>query len=530
MSKKKKNKGGYRHRGPDQLRTRTPDRARVLPLFDALGGMRPGAAQAVHEQTGLAEAEAYGVGSFYHLVAQPEVGVRVCQGLSCRMKGSAEVLEALKSGGHDAVSCECLAQCDRAPATLWTEAHGYRISRETATHTTQPPARTSPSSDALAIDLAGADDLEWPALAAAKAGADVVAQLEASGIRGRGGAGFPAYIKWRAVASETSETKYIICNADEGEPGTFKDREVLERRPHLVLEGMALAAHATGATQLIIYLRGEFVGPRDALESAIATARARGHLDGLEIELAMGHGAYICGEETALMEALEGRRGMPRHKPPFPTQSGLWGKPTLMNNVETFACVPGIVTRGGAWFEALGLGDAAGTKLYSISGDVRLPGVYELPQGSPMSALIEVAGGVVGTLLAFSPGGASSGFLPASMVEVALDFGPLQACGSMLGSAGVVVLNDTRDIAQSALAQAEFFRGESCGQCAPCRIGTQVVARLLEAAVAGEPLDVEALREVAWAMDAGSICGLGMAAPTSALHLVEHFLKTQEHT
>jgi NADH:ubiquinone oxidoreductase subunit F (NADH-binding) len=526
MPKGKKRDRDYNFRGPDQVRARRPDRARVLPLFDELGGLRPGASREIHARTGLPEAEAFGVGSFYHLIAQPEVEVRVCDGLSCRMQGADGLLTQLQGRGLKVAACACLGQCDRAPAALWTAEHQYEPATGPDRRALATPALT-PSSPDLAIDLAGADDRAWRALAWARlhGGEKVIDALKDSGVRGRGGAGFPAHIKWAAVAGEAPGTKYIVCNADEGEPGTFKDREVMNRRPHLMLEGMAIAAHAVGADQLVIYLRGEFEGPRRALEAALAEARAAGHLDGLEVELALGHGAYICGEETALLEALEGRRGMPRHKPPYPTQSGLWGKPTLMNNVETFACVPNILLRGGRWFADLGRGEACGTKLFSISGDVARPGVYELAQGAPARELIEAAGGVVGTLQAFSPGGASSGFLPPSELDVALDFGPLSAVGSMLGSAGVVVLNDTRDMLEAALSQARFFRSESCGQCAPCRVGTQVLVTLLERIRdgGGTAADLDTVERVSWEMDEGSICGLGMAAPLPVLHLLRHF-------
>ncbi len=521
----------YNFRGPDQARSRAPDRARVLPLFDELGGLRPGAAREIHARTGVPEAEAYGVGSFYHLVARPDVEARVCDGLSCRMGGADEVLGALQERGVKVEPCACLGQCDRAPAVLWTDDHTYTATTG-ANRGALPETGLTESHDDLAIDLAGADDLSWSGLARARAlGTEgVVAELKASGVRGRGGAGFPAHLKWAAVAGQPPGPRYIVCNADEGEPGTFKDREVMERRPHLLLEGMAIAAHAVGADQLVIYLRGEFDGPRRALERALSEARGAGHLNGLEVELALGHGAYICGEETALLEALEGRRGMPRHKPPFPTEAGLFGKPTLMNNVETLACVPAIVRRGGAWFAALGRGEACGTKLYSVSGDVARPGVYELPQGVTMAELIDAAGGVVGELLAFSPGGASSGFLPAREVDVALDFEPLQGRGSMMGSSGVVVLNTTRDMLLAALAQAEFFRQESCGQCAPCRVGTQALVKLLERFRdgTGTPADGDTVERLAWEMDEGSICGLGMAAPLPARHLLQHFASAVE--
>ncbi len=539
------------HRMHDEPRRREEDRLRLLPAFDAAGGLRPGAAKVVSDATGVPEATAYGVASFYHLLARPDVDVRVCTGLSCRMAGADAALSALQRGGAAVEGCACLGQCDRAPAALQTDpgggghftplqarrseaaAAGAGQGAEVWTLAPYGAPHLTPDDAELAINLAGADDLSWAALAQARVeGADAVLQkVDDAKLRGRGGAGFPAGFKWRAVARNADRDPVVICNADEGEPGTFKDREVMAQRPHLMLEGMAIAAHAVGASELVIYLRAEFKAPREALLAAIASARAAGHLDGLSVELALGHGAYICGEETALLEALEGRRGMPRHKPPFPTDSGYLGRPTLMNNVETFACIPAIVRRGGAWFAGLGAGDASGTKLYPISGDVARPGVYELPLGASFETLLAAAGGVTGgALLAFSPGGASSGLLPASMADIALDFGPLQEAGSMLGSAGVVVLNDTRDPLAATLTRARFFREESCGQCAPCRVGTQVLVRLLErmqaAVAAGEALsdsDRAALERVSWQMEEGSICGLGQAAPIPVKHLLRWF-------
>ncbi|MCB9535067.1 MAG: SLBB domain-containing protein [Myxococcales bacterium] len=521
----------YHHRGDEAGRRRDADQARVLPLFDAHGGLRPGAVRAIQAETGVPAATVHGVGSFYHLIARPDVEARVCEGLSCRMRGADRVLAGLRAEGRAVEGCACLGQCDRAPAVLWAGAeagHGFEIGTGAEPGSVAAPHLT-PSSPDLAIDLAAPDDPTWPALEAARhlGPAGVRVELRAARLRGRGGAGFPAHLKWDAVAAAPPGPRVVVCNADEGEPGTFKDREVLVRRPHRLLEGLAIAAHAVGADRIVIYLRGEFEGPRRALEAAVAQARGAGHLDGLSVEIALGHGAYICGEETALLEALEGRRGMPRHKPPFPTEAGLFGRPTLINNVESLACVPAIVQRGGAWFAGLGRGEASGTKLFSVSGDVARPGVYELPLGVTFGEVLEAAGGVAGgrALGAFSPGGASSGLLPPDAVDVVMDFGPLAERGSMLGSAGVVVLDETRDLLDAALTQARFFRAESCGQCAPCRIGTQVLVRLLERARDGEATaaDRDTLERVAWEMDAGSICGLGMAAPLPALHLVRYF-------
>jgi NADH:ubiquinone oxidoreductase subunit F (NADH-binding) len=279
---------------------------------------------------------------------------------------------------------------------------------------------------------------------------------------------------------------------------------------------LAIAAQAVGASEVYLYLRGEWEIPWGQVEAAIARFKEDGAFPGLHFHMHAGHGAYICGEETALIEALEGRRGMPRLKPPFPTENGLWGKPTLVHNVETIACVPGIVRRGGAWFKDLGR-TAPGTKLYCISGHVAQPGTYELPLGVTLDELVAAAGGYVGTLKAFSPGGASSGFLPAEKSDVPLDFKALGELGSMLGSAGVVVLNDTVDIAWAVRQQLTFFEAESCGQCAPCRIGTRFQRESMDRHLDADSAPVRAsalshVAEVAWQMNEGSICGLGQAA------------------
>jgi NADH:ubiquinone oxidoreductase subunit F (NADH-binding) len=317
----------------------------------------------------------------------------------------------------------------------------------------------------------------------------------------------------------------VVVNADEAEPATFKDREVMLRRPHRMLEGMAIAAFCVQATVAYIYVRGEFRDCRRSLEAAIAAAKPK--LDaipgGLEIRIVEGHGAYICGEETALLEAIEGRRGMPRLKPPYPTEVGLFGKPTLMNNVETLACVPAILARGGEWFKALGRTEA-GSKLYCVSGHVAKPGVYELPLGVTLDELVTAAGGYLGTPRAFSPGGASSGFLPMDQRELPLDFGSLAKVGSMLGSAGVVVLDDTVDMAQAARWQQVFFEDESCGQCAPCRIGCRVQRQAVDRWIDDESrTGLAHVEEVAWEMNEGSICGLGMVASLPLQSAMKYF-------
>jgi NADH:ubiquinone oxidoreductase subunit F (NADH-binding) len=491
-------------------------REEILRILEAEGGLRQGTSATVHGRTGVPEADVYGVGTFYHLLSEPDAGVRVCQGLSCRIADCAGQMARLEAAGSKATYTACLGRCDMAPA-LW-DPHG---------DATTPAPHFSPSHPDFAIDLLGTDTARYDALAAARerGAAWVLDELEASGLTGRGGAGFPAHIKWRGVRGQPVTERYVVLNADEGEPGTFKDREVILRRPHLVVEGLAIAAHALEAADVYAYVRGEFGHVKDVLQSAVEAARARGDLDdAVRWHFVDGHGAYICGEETALLEALEGKRGMPRMKPPFPVEKGFRDKPTLIQNVESIACLPAIVNRGGAWFAGSGR-TQPGSKLYCLSGHVARPGVYEAPMGITLRELLEMAGGVVGELKAFSPGGASSGFLPASMVDVAMDFKALAEAGSMLGSAGVVVLNSTVDMVDAALSQAVFFEDESCGQCAPCRIGTQILRQALERYrdAGRNPETLVHVADVAWGMREASICGLGQAASLPLESAMKYF-------
>jgi NADH:ubiquinone oxidoreductase subunit F (NADH-binding) len=488
-------------------------RLRILDLLEQHGGLGPGIAGQVATETGVPEADIYGVATFYTLLARPGVA-RVCQGLSCELAGYRELSAQLTAEGveHDLVSC--LGQCDRAPVSLAADLELEHIAR---------PGAVTPDNPELPMNLGGADDRSYAALARAQElGRDRIFDLlKESALQGRGGAGFPAWIKWDAVRRETDPTHYVVVNADEGEPGTFKDREIMLRRPHLMIEGLAIAAWFTGSRTAYIYVRGEFKAPRRALETALIQARP--HLGDLEVRFVMGHGAYICGEETALLEAIEGRRGMPRLKPPYPTQKGLWGKPTLMNNVETLACIPAIVMRGGAWFKAQGRTEP-GSKLYCISGHVEHPGTYELPLGCTLDELVDAAGGYVGTPKAFSPGGASSGFLPMSLRETPLDFKGLQTVGSMLGSAGVVVLNTTVQMDAAARNQQVFFEDESCGQCAPCRIGCRLQRQAIDAFLVDRDSDkLVHAEDLHWEMEEGSICGLGMVASLPLVSALKHF-------
>ena len=518
-------------------------RSRLLEVVQDSGGLRTGVADEVARRLGVAEAHVYGTASFYHLLDRPDVKVRVCMGLSCQLEGARDVLDRAKAAGLPAEGTSCLAACDRPPAVLkergvlvevspddidaahgdWTQLTSIRDNDNLSWKGLVGP---TDDADRQAMRLASAPDFTGQAWTRAiEMGPDaVVAAIESSGLQGRGGAGFPAGFKWKAVRSQSAPTKYVVLNADEGEPGTFKDRELLLRRPDLVIEGLAIAAQTVGAQEIYLYLRGEFSGPWRAVERAINRFQTGPARSDLKFHLHAGHGAYICGEETALLEALEGKRGMPRLKPPFPTEHGLWGKPTLIHNVETIACVPAILLRGPEWFQNLGR-TGPGSKLYCVSGHVVRPGIYELPLGVTLDELVAAAGGYVGNPRAFSPGGASSGFLPASERGRPLDFKSLAEAGSMLGSAGVVVLNDTVDLAWAVRQQLRFFEVESCGQCAPCRIGTRFVREALDDHLnhGGDRRRLALAAEAAWEMNEGSICGLGQAAPLPLTTTLKHF-------
>ena len=360
------------------------------------------------------------------------------------------------------------------------------------------------------------------------AAARVLTALKESGLRGMGGAGFPTAAKWELVRNQTRSPKYVICNADESEPGTFKDRVILSQRPHLVIEGMLLAGLVTGAEKGILFIRHEYDPERRTFAQTLDEARLAGVIgNDFDIEVFVSPGGYILGEETALLECLEDRRGEPRNKPPFPGTHGLFGQPTLINNVETLAMVPGIVQRGPEWWKAQGKPGFTGLKFIALSGHVERPGVYEVPMGTTVRELIETGGGVSGgrALKAFAPGGASSNFLPASMVDVPLDFAALAKAGSMLGSGAVVVVAEGTDMLALATNVARFFRNESCGKCVPCRLGSQKAVELLERVQTGqaERKELAVLPELGETMALTSICGLGQVALNPILSVMKHW-------
>ena len=370
----------------------------------------------------------------------------------------------------------------------------------------------------------------------------VIATMKDSGLRGRGGAGFPTGLKWSFMPRQFPGQKYLVCNSDEGEPGTCKDRDILEFNPHIVIEGMAIAAYAMGISVGYNYIHGEIFQTYDRFEEALEEARAAGYLGdkimgspfNFQLHAAHGFGAYICGEETALLESLEGKKGQPRFKPPFPASFGVYGKPTTINNTETFAAVPWIIRNGGPAYLACGKPNNGGTKIFSVSGDVELPGNYEVPMGTSFAKLLELAGGVRGgrQLKAVIPGGSSAPVLPASiMMDITMDYDAIAKAGSMLGSGAVIVLDDTRCMVKSLQRLSAFYMHESCGQCTPCREGTGWLWRIVDRLETGQgkAADMDLLDSVAENIMGRTICALGDAAAMPVRGMLKHFRPEFEH-
>ena len=509
------------------------------------------------------------VASFYphfRRTPPPVVEVKVCADLSCHLQGSAKLKEAaerelvrlgVQKGEVGVVSC--LGQCDRSPAVaindlIYPGVNEERL-RELILTVAQSLSRSVPQSlrllDSQTPRLRDSKTLEAPAidpyagegerfamlrqLLETQDAGKVIQTLKESGLRGMGGAGFPAGLKWEIVRSTPGQEKYVVVNADESEPGTFKDRFLLEKFPYLLIEGALIGAWVVGAHKVYIFIRHEYPQQKKVLEEALAAARASGLIGerilgadfSCDVEIFESAGGYICGEETALLEALEGKRAEPRNKPPFPGTYGLWGKPTLINNVETLCLVPAILLRGAGWFKSQGR-NGGGLKYLALSGHVKRPGVYEVPLGlSARELILEYGEGISGnkTLKAFSPGGASSGFLPASMANIALDFQSLAQVGSMLGSGAVVALAEGTCMLDVALNVVKFFRNESCGKCVPCRVGSEKIVHILERATRGqaESKEIDLIGELAETMQLTSICGLGQAAPLPITSVLKYF-------
>ncbi len=371
---------------------------------------------------------------------------------------------------------------------------------------------------------------------------ELIEMVKKSGLQGRGGAGFPTGLKWDFMPKDPNVTKYLCINFDEGEPGTFKDRYLVENDPHQVLEGAIIAAYAVGARRAYVYARGEFSLGIERWKKAIAEAYEQGLLGddilgtgfSLDVSVYRGAGAYICGEETALMESVEGKRGEPRLKPPFPTQAGLFGQPTLINNVETLACVPYIVLRGAEWFAGIGTEKSKGPKLFCVSGHVERPGIYELPMGVTLREIIyEHAGGIKGgrKLKAVIPGGTSTPMLTPEHLDVPMAFETLPKVGSMLGTGAVIVMDETTCIVNAVLHMARFYAHESCGKCVPCRVGTHMMLNILEGIEAGEGQngDIELLLDICKNMLGNTFCPMGDAAISPVASSIEHFREEYEY-
>ena len=390
--------------------------------------------------------------------------------------------------------------------------------------------------DAQGNKLPLAQDAEGKDVPAGMTADQVIAELKLSALRGRGGAGFPTGLKWSFMPRQFPGQKYIVCNSDEGEPGTCKDRDILMFNPHIVIEGMIIAGYSIGASVGYNYIHGEIFKEYERFEEALEEARAAGLLgdnvagSGFKFQLHAFHGfgAYICGEETALLESLEGKKGQPRFKPPFPASFGLYGKPTTINNTETFAAVPWIIRNGGQAYLECGKPNNGGTKIYSVSGDVEKPGNYEVPMGTPFAKLLELAGGMKGgkKLKAVIPGGSSSPVLPADvMMQCTMDYDSIAKAGSMLGSGAVIVMDETRDMVESLLRLSYFYMHESCGQCTPCREGTGWLWRMVDRIQNGQgrPEDLQKLDNVAENIMGRTICALGDAAAMPVRAMLKHF-------
>jgi NADH-quinone oxidoreductase subunit F len=563
---------GHASRGGHAVRAK---RSQLLPALhavqDRVGWISQPALNYISRRLAVAPAEAYGVATFYALYAttpRPPIVAHVCDDIACRLAGAEGICEDLgRSVGTDGAAARdgqvgwhrspCLGLCDLAPAAMLTTAGEHptvasaapidaagivaRLDGAQVRRLPPPvPQNGDPSLRLLrrvgVVDPASLDDYsahggyEALAKAIAMGGEAVIAEVTASKLMGRGGAAFPTGRKWAAVASQVAQPHYFVCNADESEPGTFKDRVLLEGDPFAVVEAMTIGALATGASQGYIYIRGEYPEAEAAIRGAIDAARAANLLGpdildagfSFDIEVRRGAGAYICGEETALFESIEGKRGEPRNKPPFPVEIGLFGKPTVVNNVETLVNVPLIIEMSGEAYAAIGTDGSTGPRLFCLSGHVARPGVYEVEFGATLGDLIAMAGGVPGgrSIRAILLGGAAGVFVGPSSLDMPLTFEATRAAGATLGSGVIMVFDETVDLVDTLRRIARFFRDESCGQCVPCRVGSVRQEELLARLAAGSRVrsrdeELTLLREVGQAMRDASICGLGQTASSA---------------
>jgi len=506
-------------------------------LQDGIGHLAAPDLRALAEEFSIPQAEVFEVASFYHhfdIVKEgeappPELTIRVCDSVACMIAGAEALATALESGvDGQAIRIQrvpCIGRCAEAPAVhVGTRAIAPATADKVRAAIAADDIREPVPDHACGLEAyraAGGYALLEACLAGEKTPEDVIAMLSDAGLRGLGGAGFPAGRKWEFVRAAPAP-RIVTVNADEGEPGTFKDRHHLERDPHRMIEGALIAAWAVGAARTVIYLRDEYAGVRTLLEREIAALREAGLDSHAPIDLRRGAGAYICGEESAMLESIEGKRGLPRHRPPYIATKGLFGRPTLNHNVETLFWLRDIIEKGPAWFAGQGRRGAKGFRSFSVSGRVRDPGVRQAPAGITLNELIgEYCGGMQEghALAAWLPGGASGGLLPATLADEPLDFGLLDRHGAFVGSHAIVIFSDHDDLRIVALNLMRFFRHESCGQCTPCRAGTQKIVQLLEDGRWEAPL----LDDLALVMREASICGLGQAAANPVTSILRHF-------
>jgi formate dehydrogenase len=504
-------------------------------IQDAYGHLSAAHLAALAQEMKLALTEVYEVATFYaHFdvvkegeTPPPAVTVRVCDSLSCVMAGAEHLLRDLAHKlGRDVrvVRAPCMGACDRAPVVAVGHAQVMQATMDSvaaaAAHGTHTLVYPTPNNfDAYVRD--GGYALLKACLSRARTRDDIIKAVSDAGLRGLGGAGFPTGRKWTLVRAEPAP-RLMAVNADEGEVGTFKDRHYLERDPHRFIEGMLIAAWVVEAPEIYIYIRDEYPEVRLMLVDEIAKVEQAGLAGPTRIHLRRGAGAYICGEESAMIESIEGKRGLPRHRPPYVAQVGLFGRPTLEQNVETLFWVRDIVEKGASWFTSHGRRERKGLRSFSVSGRVKKPDVVQAPAGVTARELIEeYCGGMTEghSFKGYLPGGASGGILPASMADLALDFGTLEKYGCFVGSHAVVILSDQDDMKAVALNLMKFFEDESCGQCTPCRIGTEKAVKLM----ASGPWDSKLLTELSDAMRDASICGLGQAAPNPLLSVLKYF-------
>ena len=518
------------------------DRALLIEYLhkiqDAEGCLPASHLHALAELMKLPMTEVYEVATFYaHFdvvgdgeVRPAPVTIRVCDSLSCMLAGAEALIAEMQKAtpaNVRVVRAPCMGRCDLAPTAEVGHNHLDHATpaklRETAakgdTHTHVPAYQ-----DLAAYRAAGGYKVLADCVGGKRKVDDVIAALSDGGLRGLGGAGFPTGRKWGLVRAEKGPNKprpLMAVNGDEGEPGTFKDRVYLEREPHKFLEGMLIGAWAVEAEDVYIYLRDEYPAAREILLAEIAKVEAAGLAKHTRIHLRRGAGAYICGEESAMIESIEGKRGLPRHRPPYVAQVGLFGRPTLVNNIETLFWIPAIIEKGAKWFAEQGANGSKGLRSYSVSGRVKKPGVVLAPAGTTARQLIELCGGMAEghVLKGYLPGGASGGILPAHMIDIPLDFGQLEKHGSFVGSHAVVILSTADDMKQVALNLMRFFEDESCGQCTPCRNGTEKAVAMLERGNWNGAL----LEDLSQVMADASICGLGQAAPNPIRSVIRWF-------